>query len=231
MRGYLKYGVPLAGGLATAGYAASQGEDPGSAVLAGLAGGAGAAGGLLGARMAGKYAPALGEMAQSAISPVGRAVRSAAEQLPEGSKRRAAMVGTRNKLADLYRSAGNIPASAVQATTAAAAVPLAAGLAGLGGVAAGAIPGAMGVPGFQSTTGGAVESSSLPSVPPGAYGALIGGTAGTVLGGIPGGLIGGTTGALIGSQYNQNVITDPELVGSSNTQMARMSTPTLRYIG
>jgi hypothetical protein len=128
--------------------------------------------------MAGKYAPALGEMAQSAISPVGRAVRSAAEQLPEGSKRRAAMVGTRNKLADLYRSAGNIPASAVQATTAAAAVPLAAGLAGLGGVAAGAIPGAMGVPGFQ-----------------------------------------------------QNVITDPELAGSSNTQMARMSTPTLRYIG
>lgn len=31
--------------------------------------------------------------------------------------------------------------------------------------------------------------------------------------------------------FNQNVITDPELAGSSNTQMARMSTPTLRYIG
>ena len=30
--------------------------------------------------------------------------------------------------------------------------------------------------------------------------------------------------------FNQNVITDPELVGSSNTQMARASTPTLRYL-
>jgi hypothetical protein len=31
--------------------------------------------------------------------------------------------------------------------------------------------------------------------------------------------------------FNQNVITDPEFAGSSNTQMARMATPTLRYIG
>jgi hypothetical protein len=30
--------------------------------------------------------------------------------------------------------------------------------------------------------------------------------------------------------FNQNVITDPELAGSSNTPMARASTPTLRYI-
>jgi hypothetical protein len=128
--------------------------------------------------MAGKYAPVLGEMAQSAISPVGKAARSVAEQLPEESKRRAAMVGTRNTLADLYRSAGNIPASAVQATAAGGAIPLAAGIAGLGGVALGAIPGSMGVPGFQ-----------------------------------------------------QNVITDPEYPGSSNTSMARASTPTLRYLG
>jgi hypothetical protein len=88
------------------------------------------------------------------------------------------MVNTRNTLADLYRSAGNIPASAVQATAAGGAVPLAAGIAGLGGVALGAIPGSMGVPGF-----------------------------------------------------NQNVITDPEYPGSSNTSMARASTPTLRYLG
>jgi hypothetical protein len=149
MRPILKYGVPAAAGLATGGYALSQGEDPGSAALAGIAGGAGAAGGLLAGRMAGKYAPVLGEMAQSAISPVGQVARSVAEQLPEGSKRRAAMVGTRNTLADLYRSAGNIPASAVQATAAGGAVPLAAGIAGLGGVALGAIPGSMGIPGFQ----------------------------------------------------------------------------------
>jgi hypothetical protein len=30
--------------------------------------------------------------------------------------------------------------------------------------------------------------------------------------------------------FNQDVITDPELVGSSNTRMARTSTPTLKYI-
>jgi hypothetical protein len=30
---------------------------------------------------------------------------------------------------------------------------------------------------------------------------------------------------------NGNVITDPEYPGSSNTSMARASTPTLRYLG
>jgi hypothetical protein len=58
MRPLLKYGVPAAAGLATGGYALSQGEDPGSAALAGLAGGLGGAAGLLGARgLAGKYMP------------------------------------------------------------------------------------------------------------------------------------------------------------------------------
>jgi hypothetical protein len=55
---YLKYGVPAAAGLATGGYALSQGEDPGSAGLAAIAGGLGGGAGLLGARaLAGKYAP------------------------------------------------------------------------------------------------------------------------------------------------------------------------------
>jgi hypothetical protein len=165
MRGYIKYGVPAAAGLATGGYALSQGEDPGSAGLAAIAGGLGGAAGLLGARMAGKYAPVLGEMTQSAISPVGQFARSAAEQLPEGSKRRAAMVNTRNTLADLYRSAGNIPASAVQTTAAAAAVPLSAGLAGLGGVALGGAIGATGMPGFQQQgiiDPEAYQSSNMP---------------------------------------------------------------------
>ncbi len=44
MRPLLKYGIPAAAGLATGGYALSQGEDPGSATLAALTGGAGAAG-------------------------------------------------------------------------------------------------------------------------------------------------------------------------------------------
>lgn len=50
-----------------------------------------------------------------------------------------------------------------------------------------------------------------------------------------GGMIGGgvsNVGQMVGiPELNSNTITDPELVGSSNTQMARMSTPTLRYIG
>jgi hypothetical protein len=50
MRNRLKYGVPAAAGLATGGYALSQGEDPGSAGLAAIAGGLGGAAGLLGAR-------------------------------------------------------------------------------------------------------------------------------------------------------------------------------------
>ena len=50
MRPLLRYGVPAAAGLATGGYALSQGEDPGSAALAGIAGGLGGAAGLLGAR-------------------------------------------------------------------------------------------------------------------------------------------------------------------------------------
>jgi hypothetical protein len=49
MRQYLKYGVPAAAGLATGGYALSQGEDPGSAGLAAIAGGLGGGAGLLGA--------------------------------------------------------------------------------------------------------------------------------------------------------------------------------------
>jgi len=53
-----------------------------------------------------------------------------------------------------------------------------------------------------------------------------------------GGMVGGgvsNVGNLVGIPgFNQNVIADPEntiIQGSSNTQMARMSTPTLRYIG
>jgi hypothetical protein len=60
MRQYLKYGVPAAAGLATGGYALSQGEDPGSAGLAAIAGGLGGGAGLLGARaLAGKYGQVL----------------------------------------------------------------------------------------------------------------------------------------------------------------------------
>jgi hypothetical protein len=47
------------------------------------------------------------------------------------------------------------------------------------------------------------------------------------LGGIAAGAIPGALGI---PGFNQNVITDPELVGSSNTQMARTYTPTLKYI-
>lgn len=181
MRAALKYGVPAAAGLATGGYALSQGEDPGSAVLAGLAGGAGAAGGLLGARMAGKYAPAIAQAAQQKmITPMANIVGDIGVQMPKESKVRNKAIG---RIADVLAAAeesamGPGAQRMVSKVTAGLGVPAAAGLAGLGGIAAGAIPGAAGVPGFQ-----------------------------------------------------QNVIADPELAASSNTQMARTYTPTLRYLG
>jgi hypothetical protein len=181
MRPLLKYGVPLAGGLAAGGYALSQGEDPGSAALAALGGGAGAAGGLLGARMAGKYAPQLMQAAQEkAVVPLGNIVGNIGRNIPAESKVRNRAVGTVADLISAAEQASLTPAGQrnVGKVLAGGAVPLSAGLAGLGGVAAGAIPGAMGVPGF-----------------------------------------------------NQGVIVDPELEGSSNTPMARTYTPSLKYIG
>jgi hypothetical protein len=186
MRPLLKYGVPAAAGLATGGYALSQGEDPGSAVLAGLAGGAGAAGGLLASRqLAGKYAPSLykaglsGKQAMD-LDLLQKVAQMEARQKGEGMEKGLAQKGI-EKLLSLSANAPIPQQEQVQRalgkTLSGGLVPASAGLAGLGGIAAGAIPGAMGIPGF-----------------------------------------------------NQNVITDPELIGSSNTQMARTYTPTLKYI-
>ena len=84
MRPLLKYGVPAAAGLATGGYALSQGEDPGSAVLAGLGGAAGGVAGSLGARgLAGKYNPALVAAAQKQVTNLGNKVGDVARNLPE----------------------------------------------------------------------------------------------------------------------------------------------------
>lgn len=152
MRPILKYGVPAAAGLATGGYALSQGEDPGSAVLAGLAGGAGAAGGLLAGRMAGKYAPAIMQAVQErAITPMANIVGDIGAKVPKESKLRNKMVG---KAADVLAAAEQAAVGpGAQRLVAQAAgglgTPVAAGIAGLGGIALGAIPGAMGVPGFQ----------------------------------------------------------------------------------
>jgi hypothetical protein len=52
---------------------------------------------------------------------------------------------------------------------------------------------------------------------------------GAGLGGVALGAIPGSMGVPGFSQ--QNLITDPEYPGSSNTNMARASTPTLRYLG
>lgn len=63
----------------------------------------------------------------------------------------------------------------------------------------------------------------------GAYMAAVPGLA--ALGGMAGGGISNAAQYMGVPGFQQNVITDPELVGSSNTQMARASTPTLRYLG
>lgn len=152
MRSLLKYGIPLAGGLAAGGYALSQGEDPGSAVLAGLAGGAGAAGGLLGARLAGKYAPDIVSAVQdTALIPLAEKMEKVSERIPRKSTVRSglmqAAMGPVEGIANVVlnpsqqRMAGKVAAAGL--------VPASAAAAGLGGVALGAIPGAMGVPGFQ----------------------------------------------------------------------------------
>ena len=132
MRNRLKIGIPLGAGLATGGYALSQGEDPGSAALAGVGGALGGAAGLLGARqLAGKYSPDIRNMIEGTASRPGtpnfvtNALQKPLNLRPE----------------ELERMGGRGAASL--------AVPVGAGLASLGGIAAGAIPGAMGVPGFQ----------------------------------------------------------------------------------
>ena len=133
MRSLLKYGVPAAAGLATGGYALSQGEDPGSAVLAGLGGAAGGAAGLLGARgLAGKYMPK--DMQEMLLN--------AAIKNREGGKRQAVLLNA-------AEAAGNVNTRNLGKGVAAGLVPASALTAGLGGVALGAIPGSMGIPGFQ----------------------------------------------------------------------------------
>lgn len=132
MRNRLKIGIPLGAGLATGGYALSQGEDPGSAALAGVGGALGGAAGLLGARqLAGKYSPDIRNMIENAATTPG-----VPKYLQEGLEKPLQLSPE-----DLERRLGK--------RTAGLAVPVGAGLASLGGIAAGAIPGAMGVPGFQ----------------------------------------------------------------------------------
>ena len=173
MRGALKYGVPAAAALGVGGYALSQGEDPGSATLAAAAGGLGGAAGLLGARaLAGKYAPALREAAETHLVGTAREPKgiyallsSAAKSIPPDRQeglRAKALQGVANTTANVLaratdqRGLGKIAAAGL--------VPAAALTAGLGGVALGAIPGSMGVPGFQQ--GGAVDPEAYTSQNP-----------------------------------------------------------------
>lgn len=158
MRPLLKYGVPAAAGLAAGGYALSQGEDPGSAALAGIAGGAGGAGGLLAARqLAGKYAPSIykaglsGKQAMD-LDLLQKAVQMETRQKAEGLSKSLGQKGIEKMLS----ASANLPIPqqnqfqrGLGATLAAGLVPGATAAAGLGGVAAGAIPGSLGVPGFQ----------------------------------------------------------------------------------
>ena len=150
MRTLLKLGVPVAAGLATGGYALSQGEDPGTAALAAGAGALGGAAGLLGARqLAGKYSPELRKAGIAGKVAAEKSLMESAVNMPEGSKRQNAILGVIDK------SIG-MPIPSEQGFTrlagkagAAALVPAGALTAGLGGVALGAIPASMGVPGFQ----------------------------------------------------------------------------------
>jgi hypothetical protein len=166
MRNRLKVGVPLAAGLAAGGYALSQKEDPGSAILAGATGALGAGGGLLAAReiaprLAGKYAGAVQGLANQIGQMGGSALQAVGSKIPEEVKanessiRMGAMRGaTRgvNALTNALQETVYSPEATalnVKRGLGAIAAPAAAGVAGLGGVALGAIPGSMGVYGFQ----------------------------------------------------------------------------------
>jgi len=152
MRGTLKYGVPIAAGLGTGAYALSQGEDPGSSVLGGLAAGLGARGALGAARLAGKYAPELLSRVQDkALLPLTEKLEGIQERIPKGSNIRSSLMQAAIAPVEGIANAVLNPAQQrmIAKGAAAAGTPLAAGLAGLGGVAAGAIPGALGLPGFQ----------------------------------------------------------------------------------
>jgi hypothetical protein len=163
MRRALQLGVPIAAGLATGGYALSQGEDPGSAILAGAAGGLGAYGGLIAARdviaprLAGKYGKVVSGLEKVADKIDTRRLKLPAEK-EEGLRSRAYQKLSNAAIsagvaAEKYGTERNIGKAA-----AAGLVPASALAAGLGGVALGAIPGAMNVPGFQQ--GGAIDPES-----------------------------------------------------------------------
>lgn len=161
MRGAFKYGVPIAAGLATGGYALSQGEDPGSAILAGGAGALGGAAGLLGARLAGKYmAPYVANSIREGGGPILSGTLSELKKGSEGGLRQKMAADIEQKLKSasgnqqLMQALGGATQGTpfergIQKGIAAGLVPTAALTAGLGGVAFGAIPGAIGVPGFQ----------------------------------------------------------------------------------
>jgi len=148
MSQYLKYGVPAAAGLATGGYALSQGEDPGSAGLAAIAGGLGGAAGLVGSRnlaLAGKYGGAMTRKGQNVLGNL-------EDRLARAS------YGAKNDLVSdaLLNLSGAAGSVANQITprnlgkvAAAGAIPASALTAGLGGVALGGAMGATGLPGFQ----------------------------------------------------------------------------------
>jgi len=151
-RPLLAYGVPVAAGLVAGGALAAQGEDPGSAVLGGVAAGLGARGALGAARLAGKYAPELLSRVQDkALLPLTERMEGIQERIPRKSSIRSGLMQAALGPVEGIANAVLNPAQqrAIAKGAAAAGVPLAAGLAGLGGVAAGAIPGALGIPGFQ----------------------------------------------------------------------------------
>lgn len=163
MRPSIRYGVPIAGGLAAGGYALSQDEDLGSAALAGVGGALGGAAGLMAApKLAGKYGLRLPGLVEKGLDKsIGRSNRSIRERVSQGIVNSPEYM-SRGQAATLYdpKTVGNIARAnllGLPANLKAAAVPgMAAGvapgaiaLAGLGGVAAGSVPGALGIPGFQ----------------------------------------------------------------------------------
>jgi len=155
-RPLIAYGVPAAAGLAVGGALAAQGEEPGSALLGGIAGALGARGALGAARMAGKYARPMAEAASAVAEPVARRLSGAIQGMEQAGGMQGKIAG---RLGEPLAQALSLPAELlgeagnVQKAAAGLGVPAAAGLAGLGGLAIGNLAGSVGAPGFAQSTG------------------------------------------------------------------------------
>jgi len=209
MRLRFNTGVPGIAGLAAGGYALSQGEDPGSAALAGIGGALGGAAGLLGARaLAGKYSSSLADALRTGKQSAVNSLTSASQNVFPPLKMEHSGVAASAQDAALMEKLNAVRAQRAAGSKRAAAY---------GGLA-GALQGLEAPSAAAVETGLKYGAGALAA--PGA--AALAGLGGVALGAIPGAM--GMPG------FQQQAPMDPESYGSSNSMGARYKQPTMQYV-